>query len=108
MGNGGGAHRLHRDLRLKVVSWFLQLCGGHGSGCEDGVHSLHQLFDSPNTEVTLFVDASNAFNSINRQVLLQNICAKLSLFFSVHQIWYADDAAAVGKLQTLCVTGRTV
>ena len=32
-----------------------------------------QLFNSSNTEAALFVDGSNAFNLLNRQVLLQNI-----------------------------------
>ena len=51
----------------------LQVCAGHLSGCEAAVHAMRQVFQSPDTEATLFVDASNAFNSLNRQVAVQNI-----------------------------------
>ena len=51
----------------------LQVCAGHLSGCEAAVHAMRQVFQSPDTEATLLVDASNAFNSLNRQVALQNI-----------------------------------
>jgi len=36
----------------------------------ESMHALCQLFDSHNTETALFVNASNAFNSLNRKVLL--------------------------------------
>ena len=51
----------------------LQVCAGHLSGCEAAVHAMRQVFQSPDTEATILVDASNAFNSLNRQVAVQNI-----------------------------------
>ena len=48
----------------------LQLCGGHAGGCEVGVHSVVDLFNDEDTEGVIQVDASNAFNSINRKILL--------------------------------------
>ena len=57
----------------------LQLCAGHLSGCEAVVHAMHQL--APETEAVILVDATNAFNSLNRRAALQNIhhlCPSLS------------------------------
>ena len=42
----------------------LQLCAGHQAGCESAVHAMSSL---------LLVDASNAFNALNRSVLQHNI-----------------------------------
>ena len=59
----------------------LQVCAGHLSGCEAAVSAMHKLFESPDTEAAILVDASNAFNSLNRQAALRNIqhlCPSLS------------------------------
>ena len=129
------------------------MCGGQISGIEAAVHAVRTAFDSYDTEAVLLVDATNAFNSLNRQVALHNIrrlCPPLATilintyraptelfvdgdsFFSQEgttqgdplampmyalatiplikklkgnskQIWYADDAAAIGKLADLRV-----
>ena len=50
-----------------------QLCVSHMAGCEAAIHTLTDIFETEECEAMLFVDASNAFNSINRQVALQNI-----------------------------------
>jgi hypothetical protein len=34
---------------------------------------MNQIFEDPNTDAVLLVDASNAFNSFNRKVALRNI-----------------------------------
>ena len=51
----------------------LQLCGGQISGVEAAIHATRSDFDSEECEVTLLVDATNAFNAINRQVALHNV-----------------------------------
>jgi len=51
----------------------LQLCAGQDSGCESAIHGMVDIWNDINTEGVLQVDASNAFNSINRNVLLHNI-----------------------------------
>ena len=59
----------------------LQLCAGHTSGCEAAVHAVRTIFDFPETEAFLTVDATNAFNSLNRRVALKNVmkrCPPLS------------------------------
>ena len=59
----------------------LQTCAGHLSRCEAAVHAMHQVFESPDADGVLLVDASNAFNCLNRQTALLNIkqlCPTLS------------------------------
>ena len=59
----------------------LQVCAGHISGCEAAVHAMHRVYESRETEAVLLVDASNAFNSLNREAALRNIqhlCQTLS------------------------------
>ena len=45
----------------------LQLCAGQISGIEAAIHSMRNLFEKKETEAVL-LDASNAFNSLNRLV----------------------------------------
>lgn len=59
----------------------LQVCAGQEGGCEAAVHAMRQIFLDPDTEEVLLVDATNAFNMINRQAALHNIsitCPPLS------------------------------
>ena len=51
----------------------LQLCAGHDSGCEAAVHTIRHLYSDSNIEGLLLVDASNAFNCLNREVALRNV-----------------------------------
>ena len=59
----------------------LQLCGGQIAGTEAAVHAVRSLFDSDECQGVLLVDASNAFNSLNRSTALlniQSICPPIS------------------------------
>jgi len=50
--------------------------------CEIAVLAMAEIFDD-DTDAVFFVDAGNAFNSINRSVIIQNIkiiCSPLSMF----------------------------
>ncbi|XP_028416582.1 uncharacterized protein LOC114540659 [Dendronephthya gigantea] len=51
----------------------LQLCAGQASRCEAAVHAIRDIFEAQSTDAVLLVDADNAFNSLNRAVLLHNI-----------------------------------
>ena len=51
----------------------LQVCSGQDSGSEAAIHAVAQIFDNPDTECVLLVDATNAFNCLNRAVALHNI-----------------------------------
>ena len=50
-----------------------QLCAGHINGCEAGVHAMTGIQVDDQTEGVLLVDASNAFNSLNRESAMRNI-----------------------------------
>ena len=58
-----------------------QLYAGQLARCEAAVHVVRSMFSDPECEGHLLVDASNAFNSSNRQLALINIshlCPALS------------------------------
>ena len=58
---------------IQQVTGALQLCAGQQAGCEVAIHAMRQVFTQPNTEAVLLVDATNAFNCLNRKVAVQNI-----------------------------------
>ena len=66
---------------VQTATDCIQLCGGQISGIEAAVHAVRSTFDLNETEAVLLVDASNAFNSLNRHTALHNIsriCPPLS------------------------------
>ena len=133
----------------------LQTCTGHVAGSEAAVHTMRDVFNADDSEGILLVDASNAFDSINRQAALHNISilhpalstvlqntysatvqlfvvregeipstegttqgdplamamyalAVVPLIAQLHavvpdakQVWFADDATAVGSLSSI-------
>ena len=50
-----------------------QLCVGVPSGCEAAVHTMTDMLVSPEVEGVLLVDATNAFNAMNRTAALHNV-----------------------------------
>ena len=136
---------------IQEATGCFQMCGGQISGIEAAVHAVRSAFELETTEGVLLVDASNAFNNLNREVALLNIgriCPPLAtivvntyrapseLFVDgevlyseegttqgdplamplyalatiplikkiegdATQVWYADDAAAAGKIEDL-------
>ena len=57
----------------------LKLCAGHQCGCEAAVHSMKDIFDEEDTDGVFIID----FNSINREVLLNNIryiCPPMAIY----------------------------
>ena len=51
----------------------LQIATGLQSGGKAAIHSMKQIFDDKKTDAVILVDASNAFNSLNRNAALHNI-----------------------------------
>ena len=58
--------------QLVIIS-SLQLCAGQQAGCEAAVHAMNEIFHEEATDAIILVDASNAFNSLNRNAFLHNI-----------------------------------
>ena len=50
-----------------------QLCAGHISGCEAGVHAMTDIQVDNQTEAVLLVDPSNTFNALNREAAMRNM-----------------------------------
>ena len=79
-----GIGEVHRRIVTKAIlvllkqdildaSGPLQVCAGQESGCEAAIHAMRQIFAGEEAEGALLVDATYAFNSINRQAALHNI-----------------------------------
>ena len=75
------AKPLKQDVVDSVGS--LQVCARQDAGCEAAIHSLRTIFQQEETEAVMLIDASNAFNSINRKAFLHNvkvICPSIATF----------------------------
>ena len=57
----------------------LQLSAWPDAGVEAVAHAMHDIFSEENTEAVLLIDTENAFDSINRKVMLHNM-----KFLNVH------------------------
>ena len=64
-----------RDLQEAVGS--IQLCAGQHAGCKASIHAMESIFGDHNT--VILVDATNAFNQLNRMV---NCEAAMSCYVS--------------------------
>ena len=58
---------------VQDVAGSIQLCAGQISGIEAAVYATHDIFQNDATEAIILIDASNAFNALNRQTALHNI-----------------------------------
>ena len=73
-----------RRIMGKAVSWVLkeeiktaagplQTCASHGAGAEAAIHGMREIYERDDTEAVLLIDASNAFNRLNRAAALHNV-----------------------------------
>ena len=62
---------LKEDFMQSVGS--LQVCAGEDAGCESSIHAMRTIYEDQSAEAVFLVDASKAFNSINRNVFLHNV-----------------------------------
>ena len=65
------AAHLKEDVVQSVGS--VQVCAGQNAWCESLIHEMRTICEDQSAEAVLLVDASNAFNSINRTVFLHNV-----------------------------------
>ena len=84
---------LHFEDDIQAVAGSRQLCAGQIAGVEATVHAVRSSFDLDDTEGVLLVDASNAFNSLNCAVALQNICQLCPSFTPILINTYRSAAA---------------
>ena len=68
---------------IQEVAGLYQLCAGQCAGVESAAHAARKLFESEENEAILLVDATNAFNSINRYSALHNIRTQCPTFATV-------------------------
>ena len=63
----------------------LQVCTGQETGAEAAIRAMYDISNDEHSEAVLLVDAENAFNSINRNVMIHNIsvvCPAISIYVS--------------------------
>lgn len=89
-----GVGEILRRVVGKVVSWAvkkdvmaaagpLQVAAGLKSGAEGAIHAMRELFDEDTAEAMILIDASNAFNRMNRSVALHNtriLCPEVATY----------------------------
>ena len=49
------------------------MCAGLKSGSEAAIHAMRNIYEADETDAVLLIDASNAFNALNRSAALHNI-----------------------------------
>ena len=78
---------LHDIGNLMTFSWqlhgALQTCAGHDAGSEAAIHAMRTIFEDNNTCAALLVNATHAFNLVNRQAALHNICILCPSFSTI-------------------------
>ena len=68
---------------IATTAGIHQLCAGRDGGVEATIHAAQELFRAEESEAALLVDATNAFNKLNRKTALYNIqllCPKISRY----------------------------
>ena len=58
---------------VMMAAGATQVCAGQEAGIEAVIHACTELFAADDTDALLLVDATNAFNRLNRKVALHNI-----------------------------------
>ena len=78
------------SIRNEIISFVgsLQVCAGHDTGCESLIHAMQRIYQD---EAIILVDASNAFNSINRNVFLYQSYALQYQFTYTTVIQFTPD-----------------
>lgn len=65
------------------ASGSLQVCAGQKSGSEAAIHAMREIFEADETDAALLINASNAFNSLNRAAALHSvrvICPAIAIY----------------------------
>ena len=68
---------------IKEAAGPLQICAGHSAGSEAAIHAMNQVFSEEGADGVLLIDATNAFNQMNRAMAMPNIritCKEIALY----------------------------
>ena len=87
----------------------LQVATGLQSGAESAIHAMKSIFDNDDTEAIILVDASNAFNSLNRRAVLHNVrilCPQFS-FILMNTYRIPSRMIILGSKDILSLEGTT-
>ena len=115
-----GVGEILRRLIGKVIGWVLkdeiqeaagplQSATGLKGGAEAAIHSMREIFNDHDTEPVILDNASNAFNSLNRQVALHNIRIICPAFLTILINTYREPTLLVvsGGKEMLSKEGTT-
>ena len=58
---------------VQTAAGSLQVCAGQAGGCEAAIHAMRAIYEDDESDAILLIDAANAFNSLNRDAMLNNI-----------------------------------
>ena len=97
---------LSRNIQETVGS--RQLCAGQLTGVEAAIHVMRRIYESNETEAVLLVDASNAFNQLNRAAALHNIgilCPELATI--LRNTYKEESRLFVGGEELISAEGTT-
>ena len=91
------------------VSGSLQLFAGQKSGSEAAIHAMHTLFETDETDGVLLIDASNAFNALNRQAALHNIRVQCPIIatYAINTYRLSARLFIIGGQEILSAEGTT-
>ena len=78
------------DVQTSVGS--LQVCAGQDGGCEAAIHAMKTVFEDDESDAILLIDAANAFNSMNRAAMLENIRKLCPIAYTYAFNCYASHA----------------
>ncbi|XP_061706794.1 uncharacterized protein LOC133517478 [Cydia pomonella] len=83
-----------REFHSRLTEKFkpIQLGFGLKGGCEGAVHAARSFIDSPNFEILVKIDVRNAFNSIDRGVLLTQVEKELPEIYGY--LWQCYGSAS--------------
>ena len=86
---------------IQAVAGTVQLCAGQEARGEAAVHAIKPVFESPDADAVILVDATNAFNSLNRENALRNIQHLCPPIVKILINTYREDAQLYIDGQTL-------
>ena len=91
------------------ASGSLQLCAGQKSGSEASINAMHTISKADETDGVLLIDASNAFNALNRQEALHNFRVQCPIVatYAIDTYRLSARLSVTGGKENLSTEGTT-